>query len=131
MATNEVTGPNFIEVDQTDQFGFFQFSMKIYELPLAPGLYSVPYGAFRERAPAVPEGMVARNQGDGWSVVEDHRGTAFYLLSNGEKYEFGRVVQIEGEDVSYEGGGPVPSWLTDVAPQPVPDLPEGEAGGGS
>lgn len=42
-----------------------------------------------------------------WGYKEDHRNKDLYLISNGQKYEFGP---------QFDGVGSIPDWLTTVAP---------------
>ncbi|VVE72988.1 hypothetical protein PPN31119_04467 [Pandoraea pnomenusa] len=112
-------------VYQADQYGFFQYPTVANELPLSPGSFNVPYGAYEDAPPLFGSGMAAKRAGDRWAVVEDRRGQVFYLVSSGDEYRFGEVVEVDGESVTYDGGGAVPAWLTLEAPAPV-QIHEGE-----
>ncbi|WP_076591968.1 hypothetical protein [Herminiimonas arsenitoxidans] len=125
---------NTIPVDQTDQFGFFQFRTAANELALAPGFFNIPYRAYADLAPEAPAGMIQRRVGAAWEVVEDHRADTLYYVKTPatetkpavlDVYQFGTAVDVDGTPASYDGGGPVPDWLTDVAPVPEP-APEPE-----
>lgn len=118
---------NSIPVDQTDQFGFLIFRTIANEFPLAPGYFNIPYRAYADLAPDAPAGMVQRRVGDDWEIVEDHRQDVLYYVKTPatetkpavlDHYQIGAVVNVEGVPTSYDGGGPVPEWLTDVAPVP-------------
>jgi hypothetical protein len=105
-----------INVYQTDDHGFYLYETVAYEFPLAPGTYNIPYGAYTDAPPEVAAGMVARRVDDEWVVVEDHRKDVLYVVASGQQYTIGSIVEVDGADQSYDGGGPVPTWLTDVAP---------------
>lgn len=105
-----------IDVFQANQNGIFLFSLPANELPLAPGTFNVPYGAYTDAPPAVPEGMLARRIGDGWVLQQDNRQKTFYIVESGDQYSFDATVMIDGAEVRYDGGGDVPAWLTDVKP---------------
>jgi len=112
-------------VYQTDQRGFFLYESEAHELALAPGYFNIPNGAYELKPPATGAGMVARWLEDGWSLVEDHRSDILYYIKTPateetpaliEQYVIGTEATADGELVSYDGGGPIPAWLTDVAP---------------
>ncbi|MBN4664220.1 phage tail protein [Pandoraea nosoerga] len=103
-------------VYQTDEHGFYLYPMVAYELSLSPGHYNVPYGAVEPAPPPAADGMVARWREDAWSVVEDHRREMLYVTGIGAQYQIGSIIKVEGENASYDGGGPIPSWLTTTAP---------------
>lgn len=109
-------------VYQTDNDQIFIYETLAHELALAPGQYNIPYGAYEDAPPAVAAGQCARRTADetAWEVVEDHRSDTLYLVDGGAQYSRGSVVEVDGLDVSYPGWGPVPAWLTDVAPTPAP-----------
>ena len=90
------------------------FTTQANELALAPGLFNIPFGAYEEAPPAVPEGEVAQwnPTSSAWMAVEDHRGETFYLVKDGTAYEMGSSVEVDGEPTSYPGWGKVPAWLT-------------------
>lgn len=50
-----------------------------------------------------------------WQVIGDHRKAGLYLTSDGSKYEIDQ--EIDGQ--TYDGIGPLPSWLT-LAERPSP-----------
>ncbi|PJM72119.1 phage tail protein [Achromobacter ruhlandii] len=108
-------------VFQTDSDGLFQYETVANELPLSPGMFNVPYGAQETAPPAAPAGMVARWDGERWGLVEDYRQAALYVAETGAPYILGGRLEIAGEPVSYSGWGPLPAWLTTVAPSlPTP-----------
>lgn len=139
METNEVlqenNEPQSTElksktVYQADLLGFFLYSTLAYELALAPDYYNIPFGAYEDEPLPAPVGMVNRRSEDllAWVHVEDHRDGAFWVVGTGQQYAIGSAVSIDGVDALYDGGGPVPDWLTDVAPVITPpaggdDLP--------
>lgn len=99
-------------VFQTDVDGLFLYETRAAELPLSPGQFNVPFGAYEEAPPAAPPGFVAQRQAAGWKLVEDHRRTTLWIASTGEPYRLGHDVEVEDELVAYRGTGPIPSWLT-------------------
>lgn len=105
-------------VYQTDQYGFFLYPTDAHELPLSPGDFNIPYGAYEGAPPVCAAGLVARRTSDGWVAVEDHRRDQLFVLDGSGVYEMGSQVEVDGESVTYDGGGPVPSWLTADAPVP-------------
>ncbi|MBN4667202.1 phage tail protein [Pandoraea nosoerga] len=106
-------------VYQTDEHGFFLYSATAHELYLSPGNFNVPYGAVEVQPPTVESGKVPMWDGATWSVVEDHRDKTLYVAESGREYQLGTAVEIDGESVTYLGGGPIPPWLTLDAPPPV------------
>ena len=90
------------------------------------------YGDVIVAPPEVPAGHVARwisnvdrgslefgESGTGeWQVLEDHRKETLYTVA-GERYEVGS----EHEGQTYDGLGPIPSWLSTEAPEPEPIPP--------
>lgn len=105
-------------VYQTDEHGFFLYPAIAHELYLSPGGFNVPYGAVEVQPPNVDGGMVSMWDGAAWSVVEDHRGTKLYVAESGREYQIGTALEVDGQSVTYHGGGPVPPWLTLDAPPP-------------
>lgn len=112
-------------VYQTDRSGFFLYSTVAYELMLQPGAFNVPFGAVEKEPPATIGGQVARIKDNDWEIVEDHRGDALYLTvaeATEDKpavlmlYAIGSVVSVDGVEVHYDGGGPVPDWLSNTVP---------------
>ena len=101
--------------------GIYLFTTQANELALAPGLFNIPFGAYEEAPPAVPEGEVAQwnPTSSAWMAVEDHRGETFYLVKDGTAYEMGSSVEVDGEPTSYPGWGKVPAWLTLIPGSPV------------
>ena len=67
--------------------GIYLFTTQANELALAPGLFNIPFGAYEEAPPAVPEGEVAQwnPTSSAWMAVEDHRGETFYLVRTGRR----------------------------------------------
>lgn len=109
------------DVYQADQHGFFLYAAVANELTLSPDTFNIPYGALEKAPPEPGEGMVAKWDGAQWTVVEDHRSDKLYLVRDGSDYQIGGVVKIGDESVTYDGGGPVPSWLTlDTPVRPDP-----------
>ncbi|VVD98358.1 hypothetical protein PCO31110_02007 [Pandoraea communis] len=104
-------------VYQADEVGFFLYPTMAYELYLSPGDFNVPYGAVEAQPPTVEGGMVPMWDGAAWSVVEDHRGKKLYVAHTGHEYQLGAAVDVSGESVTYHGGGPIPPWLTETAPE--------------
>lgn len=116
---------NTITVYQADADGFFLYESKASELALDPGHFNVPFGAVPAEPPSVSSGQVARLMNGEWTVVEDHRSDMLYVIATGASYQVG--TNVHGQ--SYDGGGPIPVWLTDVQPAPadsVEDI-EGDA----
>jgi len=120
---------NSIDVWQTDPVGFLLYATKAFELALQPGTYNVPYGALIKEPPQAPAGYVARAEnGTDWVLVEDHRFDTLYYVKVAatesepaviEQYQMRAEVRADGELVSYDGGGPIPGWLTATAPEPT------------
>ncbi|MGE8614040.1 MAG: phage tail protein [Achromobacter veterisilvae] len=109
-------------VYQTDPVNrLYLYTTVANELPLAPGFFNIPFGAYEDAPPEAPEGYAAqRNEaGTEWGLVEDHRADALYLAASGAPYEVGSAVEIEGVPSSYPGWGEVPTWLTLTAPAPI------------
>ncbi|MBO1856861.1 phage tail protein [Burkholderia cenocepacia] len=103
-------------VYQADADGFFLHELPAYELPLEPGKFNVPFGAYAD-APAEPAaGYIAKRTASGWQQVEDHRAATLYVVSTGSSYSIGSTIELNGAKVRYDGGGPVPNWLTTTAP---------------
>lgn len=120
-----------ITVYQINSLGFFLYQTVANELPFQPGMFNIPYDAIELAPPNVDSGYVARFVNGEWQVVEDHRkDTLFYQVeqATNEKpplyapYKIADVVQIDGESMSYDGGGPVPVWLLSELPvqEPMP-----------
>lgn len=112
---------NTIPVYQADANGFYLYESKASELALDPGNYNIPFGAVQSAPPKCIDGEVARLVNGEWGVVEDHRADTLYVVATGAKYTLGTAV--DGQ--SYDGGGPVPEWLTDVEPAPAEEAGEG------
>ena len=112
-------------VFQTDLDGLYLYDTVANELAMEPGAFNIPFGAQEVPPPAAPAGQVARWAGSAWVLVEDHRATQFYRTDSGQPYAFGSTIEVEGVAVSYKGWGAVPTWLTDVQPQP-PEEPAPE-----
>lgn len=117
-----------ITVYQADMAGFFLYDVKAYELALQEGEYNIPFMALRAAPKDAPPGYVNRVAGDDWVVVEDHREDVLYYVKTPatedkpaliERYQMASVVAVDGQNVSFDGGGPIPSWLTSVAPEPA------------
>ncbi|MCI1005051.1 phage tail protein [Herbaspirillum sp. C7C8] len=109
---------SLITVYQADPQGFFLYPTEAFELPLQPGDFNIPYGALIDEPPAAQQGYVARFVENGWQLVEDHRrDLLFYRSVTAEgveeyrEYAVNTPVEVGGEVLIYDGGGPVPSWL--------------------
>lgn len=111
---------NHIPVYQTDPLGFFLYEDQAHELLQQPGDFNIPYGAVTVAPPAAPEAHIQRLVNGEWVVVEDHRKDVLYVVETGAPYQIGSTVEVDSASVTYDGGGPVPAWLTDVAPEPLP-----------
>ncbi|VVE55305.1 hypothetical protein PIN31009_04955 [Pandoraea iniqua] len=99
-------------VYQTDESGFFLYQTTAHELFLSPGEFNVPYGAVEAEPPAVNEGSVSRWDGEKWTIVEDNRRKLLYVVTTSAPYTIGEPVDLVNETVRYDGGGPIPAWLT-------------------
>ncbi|WP_112069206.1 phage tail protein [Herbaspirillum rubrisubalbicans] len=115
-----------ITVYQADPLGFFLYPTEAFELPLQPGDFNIPYGALTDAPPAVPQGYAARVGGNGWHLVEDHRQDRLFYMSQAAagdelaifaEYVIGTLVIVDGQELRYDGGGPVPSWLMTQLPE--------------
>lgn len=115
---------------QSDLLGFLLYPVIAYELTLQPGSFNIPFGAVESEPWPAPAGMVNRANDDwaAWVLVEDHRRDALYYVkepATGEKqavlelYRMGAVIEIDGQTESYDGGGPIPTWLTATPPEPT------------
>ncbi|VVD68067.1 hypothetical protein PCO31010_00462 [Pandoraea commovens] len=110
-------------VYQTDPAGFFLYQETAHELFMSPGEFNVPYGAVEVGPPAANEGYAPKWDGEKWAIVEDHRQKSFYVVTTGAPYMLGDSIELENESVRYDGGGPIPVWLTlDVPPVTDPQL---------
>ncbi|CAB3886978.1 MULTISPECIES: phage tail protein [Achromobacter] len=110
-------------VYQTDPVSrLFLYETVANELPLAPGVFNIPFGAYEDAPPEEPVGYVAqRNEaGTDWGLVEDHREELLYLVEGGAPYALGSVIEIEEVSMTYPGWGEIPIWLTQIPPEPVP-----------
>lgn len=107
---------NHIPVYQTDPLGFFLYEDQAHELLHQPGDFNIPYGAVTVAPPAAPAGHVQRLVDGEWVVVEDHRKDVLYVVESGAPYQIGSTVEVDSASVTYDGGGPVPDWLTTVPP---------------
>lgn len=113
-------------VFQTDPHGFFLYPTMAHELNLSPDSFNVPYGAVEMAPPAAKEGSIPKWDGSAWTVVEDHRDLKLYIARDGAEYQFASAVDLDGESVTYDGGGPIPSWLTETPPAPTSPAPVDE-----
>jgi len=52
----------------------------------------------------VPEGMVARRNGNAWTVIEDHRRDVLYVVATGQQYSIGSHVEAGGDTLVYGRG---------------------------
>lgn len=113
-----------IDVYQTDANGFFLYVETASELFLSPGTFNIPYGAVTDAPPKAVTGKAATWDGKAWSMVEDNRAVRLYIAQSGAEYQLSSEVNIDGESVTYHGGGPIPDWLTKIQrPLPDPILP--------
>ncbi|KDB09779.1 hypothetical protein LIG30_1263 [Burkholderia sp. lig30] len=103
-------------VYQTDHDGCYLYPVVANELALQPDSFNIPYGAVETEPPAAASGMVAQWSNGAWATVLDNRSTALYVASTGAQYPIGGSVEVGGASVSYNGLGPIPSWLTTTAP---------------
>lgn len=103
-------------VYQTDQDGLYIYETVANELALSPGSFNIPYGAQEETPPPTESGSVARWNNEAWTVVEDHRNDALVVTATGAPYELNVEATVDGDAVSYPGWGPLPGWLSLVAP---------------
>ncbi len=106
---------------QTDLSGFLLYTALANELAMQPDHYNIPFGAYDNEPPEAPDGHVVRRIDDDWVIVEDHRSDTLYLVDTGVQYQIGTEVQMGVDLLSYDGGGPIPDWLT-VEPPAVPEL---------
>lgn len=102
-------------VYQTDSNGIYLYETRAAELPLSPGDFNIPFGAYEDAPPPAPHGYVAQRKATGWELVEDHRGTKFRITSTGEPYQLGAETGAPDEPDVYLGFGPIPDWLTAYA----------------
>lgn len=119
---------DWITVYQADALGFYNHEGRAYELFLQPGEYNIPFGAKRTAPPVTAAGFVARSSGpEEWTVVEDHRKDVLFYEKTpaaGDapavfaQYQMNTMVEIGGVELSYDGGGEVPAWLTATPPAP-------------
>lgn len=70
-------------VFQTDDDGLFLYETVANDLPLSPGAYNVPFGAYPDAPPAGGSGRWPRWTGNGWQMVEDHRATPLWVAETG------------------------------------------------
>lgn len=104
-------------VFQTDAHGLYLYEVHANELPLSPGEFNIPFGAFEDAPPTAPAGQVAQRHANGWKLVEDHRDAELWLVSTGQPYQLGAEIGAQGDEAaSYAGIGPIPEWLTPLAP---------------
>ncbi|VFR33724.1 hypothetical protein BRI6_3155 [plant metagenome] len=108
-----------VTVYQTDADGLFQHPFTANELAQQPGSFNIPYGARLSLPPVAAAGQVAQATGDSWALVEDWRASQFYRIDDASEYSLGAAILLGDQVVRYPGWGPVPAWLTRVAP-PAP-----------
>ncbi|MCP2517041.1 phage tail protein [Achromobacter mucicolens] len=113
-------------VYQTDSNGIYLYETRAAELPLSPGDFNIPFGAYEDAPPPAPHGYVAQREATGWKLVEDHRGTNLRITSTGEPYQLGTEAGAADESVVYNGIGPIPDWLTVYADDADAVAPKGE-----
>lgn len=109
-----------ITVFQTDSDGLFLYETVANELPLSPGTFNVPYGAYEDAPPAHQDGLWPRREGDTWVLVPDFRRTPLWVLETGSPYLIGTHHVGASGKVSYPGWGVLPAWLTTVDPSLAP-----------
>ena len=111
-------------VYQTAPNGLYLHEAGASELPLSPGEFNIPFGAYVDAPPTAPAGKVARREGERWNLVDDHRSTRLWLAGTGLPYSVGTSATVDGQEVAYPGYGQIPSWLT--VEEPI--SPAGEEG---
>jgi hypothetical protein len=94
--------------------------MEIYDQPLNPGKFSIPFDAHEIAPPLIGDGQVARWINNTWNVDADHRKDTLYVAATGEQYEIGKATNAG----TYDGFGSTPAWLTTEKPEPPPPTPE-------
>ncbi|MPT39994.1 MAG: phage tail protein [Achromobacter sp.] len=110
------------DVFQTDNDGLFLYKSVAHELPLTPGEFNVPYGAYVDEPPTPPAGKWPRRVGNVWIMIEDYRTTPLWVVETGAPYSLGSEHDGADGKVSYPGWGTLPVWLTAVEPaRPVDD----------
>ncbi|VFR31899.1 hypothetical protein ANDO1_3045 [plant metagenome] len=109
-----------ITVYQTDVDGLYLHAVTANELAQQPGSFNIPYGARLSAPPVAASGQVAQAIGDSWTLVEDWRASQFYRIDDASEYALGTAILLGDQVVRFSGWGPVPAWLTRVAP-PAPD----------
>lgn len=99
---------------QTDDKGVYlytqQYSSKPHRAVLAP-VPTIPEGKLATWETAlhpVTDGAWGEEGTGAWVIKDDHRKTDLYLTADGSKYELEQ--DVEGQ--TYDGIGPVPTWLT-------------------
>ena len=104
-------------VFQTDDDGLFLYETVANDLPLSPGAYNVPFGAYPD-APPRQRPLAAL---DGQWLADGRRPSRHAAMGggNGESYAIGSKIKLRGgvDDLRYPGWGPLPAWLSDTAPQ--------------
>lgn len=111
------------EVFQTDGHGLFLYKTAAHELPLSPGNFNIPYGAYEDAPPKPVAGKWPRREGNSWVMVEDHRTTPLWVVDSGAAYSVGAEVESTAGKLCYPGWGPLPKWLTTVEPSPPAEDP--------
>ena len=103
-------------VFQTNDDGLFLYESLANELALTPGTFNIPYGACEDMPPQAPTGKWPRRIGNAWVLVDDYRTTPRWVVETSMPYSIGS--EHEGPDgtVRYPGWGPLPDWLTRIAP---------------
>jgi hypothetical protein len=107
-------------VYQTDALGFFVYPIEIFDQPLDPGRFSIPFGAHEIAPPPIGDGQVARWVNGNWIVNADYRKDTLYVAATGEQYKIGEATDAG----TYDGFGPIPAWLTATKPEPPAPTPD-------
>lgn len=106
-------------VYQTNHDGLFLYESVANELALTPGTFNIPFGACEDPPPQAPSGKCPRRVGNAWELVDDHRTTPLWVVETGAPYQVGAEHEGASGSVRYPGWGPLPNWLTRVAPPPA------------
>lgn len=105
-------------VFQTNDDGLFLYEAAANALPLTPGSFNVPFGAFGDAPEAPPAGKWPRRVGDAWVMVDDYRTTPLWVVATGAPYSIGSEHDGVDGKARYPGWGKLPAWLTTDTPSP-------------
>ena len=64
---------------------------------VADGSYLIPAGCVDTEPPQISEGKAARWNGEGWDVIEDHRGKTAYRKADGAAVQIEQVGELPDE----------------------------------